>query len=524
MSWLTRIALLCMAIEIAGFSAGLVPAARAEGPYLTLVDTVPDNPTYFAGQWSITDGAMTLGLNEDSYKVQFNWSRPPAVIDAAGFDLTLNIAGQVKSNCEPMYSGIGVSGPFAFSPDPGTAEVNLKPPAPCDLNSGASGNGSVSVNVKPQTWLRDGETAELRVGAFYGPGVVYRYAISGTPPPVVPPVADGELAATLECDSGSITISALPSLNCHIVFTSWRRNTADPVVVSFPNELDTFGNHANGIQLSGRGSEDVFNWDKPHRWGLFVFACPGQQGAGVNCYGSVMTPGDVSTDILVRQGNAELRLTLTLTAVGHPPVAGSCGFSLGSGILDKWLLTGGQGGFLGCPTGDEQEAGQSPLGTKGRYALFEQGVIIWHGTGQRAGASFEVHGCIATLYQGMNGTNSFLGFPVSDEYDTGGGRRSDFEGGYIVWNAATSQCNAHRNGNIEFTYERNSNRPGSDYRNFELAQDNAALCRDACAAEGQCVAYTFVRPGIQGASAMCWLKSAVPEAQPGDCCVSGRRR
>ncbi|MGD9915577.1 MAG: PAN domain-containing protein, partial [Rhizobiaceae bacterium] len=498
--------------------------AYADGPYLTRTETVLDDPKYFAGQWTITDGAMKLGLNDDHYRVQFNWSQPPAVIDSAGFDITLNVAGQVKSNCEPMYSGINISGNFAFSPDPGSAEVNLTPPAPCDVNSGASGQGSVSVNVKPQSGIVDGQTVDLRVGAAYGPGVVYRYLVSATKPPVAPPAEDDQLAATLECDSGSITISALPSLNCHILFTSWRRNTADPVEVSFPNELDSFGNHPNGIQLSGRGSEDVFNWDKPHSWGLFVFACPGQQGAGVNCYSSVTSPGPTETEILVRQGEATLRFILRLNAIGSPPVAGSCGFNLGSGILAKWLQTGGEAGFLGCPTGDEAEAGRSPAGTGGRYALFKGGVIVWHGTGQRAGAAYEVHGCIGSLYQGMNGTNSFLGFPVSDEYDTGGGRRSDFEGGYIVWNAATGVCNAHRNGNVTFTYERNTDRPGLDYRHFELAQDNAALCRDACAAEDQCTAYTYVRAGAQGASAMCWLKSAVPPELPSDCCVSGRRR
>jgi uncharacterized protein with LGFP repeats len=31
-----------------------------------------------------------------------------------------------------------------------------------------------------------------------------------------------------------------------------------------------------------------------------------------------------------------------------------------------------------------------------------------------------------------------LGYPVSDEYDVAGGRKSDFEHGSITWDAATN--------------------------------------------------------------------------------------
>jgi hypothetical protein len=152
----------------------------------------------------------------------------------------------------------------------------------------------------------------------------------------------GTLAATLECDSDTIVISALPSLNCHIVFTSWRRNTADPVEVSFPTELDTFGNHANGIQLNGRGSEDVFNWNSPHNWGLFVFACPSQQGTGANCYGSVTTPGPVSVPIRVTQkGTQPLNLMLTLNAVAHGGGGGGGGLGAGGQVVrlgNRWMI------------------------------------------------------------------------------------------------------------------------------------------------------------------------------------------
>ena len=66
-------------------------------------------------------------------------------------------------------------------------------------------------------------------------------------------------------------------------------------------------------------------------------------------------------------------------------------------------------------------------------------------------------------------------------------------------------------------------RMGSDFRDFDLAAANPELCRAACAKDQRCVAYTYVKPGVQGPSARCWLKSAVPAPQPADCCVSGVR-
>ena len=69
--------------------------------------------------------------------------------------------------------------------------------------------------------------------------------------------------------------------------------------------------------------------------------------------------------------------------------------------------------------------------------------------------------------------------------------------------------------------EWNTNRPGLDYKNFELTEARPELCQQACADDPNCKAFTYVKPGVQGPRARCWLKSAVPEAGPGDCCVSG---
>jgi PAN domain-containing protein len=64
------------------------------------------------------------------------------------------------------------------------------------------------------------------------------------------------------------------------------------------------------------------------------------------------------------------------------------------------------------------------------------------------------------------------------------------------------------------------NRAGSDYRSFEL-DAGASACEQACVADGACNAFTWVRPGVQGARARCWLKNRVPGASRDSNCVSG---
>jgi hypothetical protein len=70
--------------------------------------------------------------------------------------------------------------------------------------------------------------------------------------------------------------------------------------------------------------------------------------------------------------------------------------------------------------------------------------------------------------------------------------------------------------------EYNTDRAGSDYRDFDLAPgDGPKICRQACEDEAQCRAFTYVKAGVQGDNPRCWLKSSVPSASDSDCCVSG---
>ncbi|HSV51290.1 MAG TPA: PAN domain-containing protein [Burkholderiaceae bacterium] len=76
---------------------------------------------------------------------------------------------------------------------------------------------------------------------------------------------------------------------------------------------------------------------------------------------------------------------------------------------------------------------------------------------------------------------------------------------------------------VAFALESDSNRPGSDYRSLDLPHADPQLCQAQCDREGQCSSWTYVKPGVQGRAARCWLKHSVPQARADNCCVSGLR-
>jgi hypothetical protein len=69
--------------------------------------------------------------------------------------------------------------------------------------------------------------------------------------------------------------------------------------------------------------------------------------------------------------------------------------------------------------------------------------------------------------------------------------------------------------------EMDIDRAGQDYRDFDLSEARFELCRDVCANEAECRAFTYVKPAYQGANARCWLKSGVPKPAANGCCISG---
>jgi hypothetical protein len=66
-----------------------------------------------------------------------------------------------------------------------------------------------------------------------------------------------------------------------------------------------------------------------------------------------------------------------------------------------------------------------------------------------------------------------------------------------------------------------TDRMGSDILGIDLAQADPAQCQMVCTAHLQCMAWTYVKPGINGPAPRCFLKSTAPPATPNNCCVSG---
>lgn len=100
--------------------------------------------------------------------------------------------------------------------------------------------------------------------------------------------------------------------------------------------------------------------------------------------------------------------------------------SIPSNIIDNIMRKHQQFAFtLGNPSSDILPNGDS----KGYYQKFYKGYVIWH---PQFGAH-EVHGGISDKWNDLGRENGALGYPISDEHDTDGGRQSDFEKGHITW-------------------------------------------------------------------------------------------
>ena len=133
-------------------------------------------------------------------------------------------------------------------------------------------------------------------------------------------------------------------------------------------------------------------------------------------------------------GNQEYWLTFDQLATLIPPkgytALADCARDAVVGLIaEKYDALGGCSSILGAPITEERG---TPDGI-GRYSVFEKGSIYWT---PQLGAH-EVHGRIRDAWAAAGWEAGRLGYPISDEYADGDGRRSDFEHGYIHWSAAT---------------------------------------------------------------------------------------
>ncbi len=80
--------------------------------------------------------------------------------------------------------------------------------------------------------------------------------------------------------------------------------------------------------------------------------------------------------------------------------------------------------------------------------------------------------------------------------------------------------------NQRMTLEQNSDRPGSDYSKITMSSNALPnMCSGMCEKDRRCKAFTFVRKGFQGNTAVCYLKDRLPNLiKNKNCCVSGVKR
>jgi hypothetical protein len=63
--------------------------------------------------------------------------------------------------------------------------------------------------------------------------------------------------------------------------------------------------------------------------------------------------------------------------------------------------------------------------------------------------------------------------------------------------------------------------PGGDLVSFPVGSMSPRTCQTACEEYAYCQAYTYVKAGVQSATAYCYLKRSASKAVPNSCCISG---
>ena len=92
--------------------------------------------------------------------------------------------------------------------------------------------------------------------------------------------------------------------------------------------------------------------------------------------------------------------------------------------------------------------------------------------------------------------------------------------GVIVISTLVGNIYAQGGMTVQFTKDNNIDRPGRDYKNFDLPRPDVNLCIQECQKDPNCKAYTYVRPGAQGKNARCWLKNDTPNPIANNNCIS----
>lgn len=110
-------------------------------------------------------------------------------------------------------------------------------------------------------------------------------------------------------------------------------------------------------------------------------------------------------------------------------------------IMPKWIALHDGRGLLGYPTSDESLTPDK----RGHYVHFENGSIYW----TASTGAHEVHGEIRDKWASLHWERGPLGYPISDEFQNGVYRRSNFQHGFIRWTAEAGAVVTRSGGNID---------------------------------------------------------------------------
>ncbi|MFP5220287.1 MAG: LGFP repeat-containing protein, partial [Actinomycetes bacterium] len=198
----------------------------------------------------------------------------------------------------------------------------------------------------------------------------------------------------------------------------WRVDAFDPAQYAAARDMLTWllatDAHGNSYAIARRLGVMYIIWDR-HIWSAY------NASAGWRPYSGSNPHTDHVHISLSRPGGDKLTTFWSPSKSLPPPVDPT------DAIAAKWKELGGAGGVLGDPVGTEYDA------ATGRAQDYQGGTVYWSSkTGARA-----VQGSISLRYKQFGGPASVLGFPTTDEQDVTGGRASTFQGGRVVWSLAT---------------------------------------------------------------------------------------
>ncbi len=257
--------------------------------------------------------------------------------------------------------------------------------------------------------------------------LLQRYDAAGGPRVLGFPVADERAVrggAAVELQGGAIYWSS--ATGAHVVrgdiLAKWRQWGAESGSLGFPTGDDTAA--PNGGYLTTFRGGTVY-WSTSTR----AKALRGSILSRYLAHGGPKVLGYPTTDDVPAAGGAKAELQggaiYWSQATGAHVVRGD--------ILARWRQLGAEAGRLGYPTGDDTAV---PGGSR---TDFRGGAIY---RSQATGARV-VEAPAAKAYADLGGPTSYLGFPTRDTRAVAGGRRTDFQGGYLLV-AADGKVSAHR--------------------------------------------------------------------------------